>query len=373
MHILWLTENYFPQRGGMAQSCDRIVYSLRKARISIDLIHICSQKRKFQETLVSGGRNVSFPIKEDLSHTANLLWNFLGQPGLQKKYTHVLAFGGHAPMLIGPIFSKWLQSPLVVCLRGNDFDMAIFSPKRQDVLRTALTEAAAICSVSQSKIEKIKLWLGSLPLHFTPNGIELDEWAPSLNEKQLALEWREKFVPTKRKLIGVFGHLKAKKGLEILLEGLQLSGLKEKYHLLISGEWEEADEESLIDKGIAYTHVPFKDRYELLAYYPACDMVAIPSHYEGMPNVMLEAAALGIPILASRVDGMKDLLEEGNWGFLFHPGDPHDCARALLNFEKQDEGSLSMETANFETHIRNNYNAGAETERYIKVFESCQA
>ena len=44
--------------------------------------------------------------------------------------------------------------------------------------------------------------------------------------------------------------------------------------------------------------LPFLDRFELLPWYAACDWIAIPSFYDGLPNVLAEAAALGIPLIA---------------------------------------------------------------------------
>ena len=49
--------------------------------------------------------------------------------------------------------------------------------------------------------------------------------------------------------------------------------------------------------------------------------MAIPSFYDGLPNVLVEAAALGVPMVASRAGGMADVLEDGETAFLFDPGD----------------------------------------------------
>lgn len=370
MRILWLTENYFPQRGGMAQSCDRIVYHLRQKGLLIDLLHICSSKRKFKETKILQGKNVAFPIEGDLPHTANLLWNYLERPQNKVDYDLILCFGGHAPMVIGPVFSKWMEVPMVLCLRGNDVDSAIFTPKRQNILFTGISASDAVCSVSKSKMERLQKWLARKDhCHYTPNGIDLDEWQLSASEKNKAEKWRERNAGPEKKVIGIFGHLKAKKGLEVLLEGIQKSGLKEKFHLMISGEWDNGLQKERLESGaFSYTHIPFMDRYELLSYYPACDLLAIPSHYEGMPNVLLEAGSLGIPILASNVDGMKDVLEEDKLGFLFHPGDADDCARAMVDFWKMEPAELKKQSMALQTKIRNDFGAEEEAELYKKIF-----
>ena len=55
----------------------------------------------------------------------------------------------------------------------------------------------------------------------------------------------------------------------------------------------------------------------------------LPSFYDGLPNVLVEAAALGVPLLASRAGGMADVLEDGRTALLFEPGDEAGCSWAL--------------------------------------------
>ncbi len=374
LHILWLTENYYPNRGGMAQSCDRIVHSLRSQGVRIDLIHFVASKRGLRETKVQQGSDTAFPVTEDPAHTLNLLWNHLHHPQRKAAYTHLLVFGGHLPILAGPLFAAWLGLPLITCLRGNDVDAALFMPRRRSVLREALESAAAVCSVSQDKIQRLQKWLPTASFHHTPNGIDLSNSVPGHSERTRAHNWKVANVAPKRIVLGIFGHLKAKKGLDLLIKALDQRGLRERIHLLISGEVEREDWAAPLGQAaIPYTHIPFLDRYELLAWYPACDAVVIPSHYEGMPNILLEAGALGIPIVASRVDGMKDVLQEGEHGFLFHPGELADCREALRNLVACERSALQQMGQELQTLVQENYTHTQEAQRYIRIFLSVNA
>ena len=51
IHVLWLTENYFPSKGGMAQSSDRIVNSLRNELVEVDVLHFSSKRQFFKAPL----------------------------------------------------------------------------------------------------------------------------------------------------------------------------------------------------------------------------------------------------------------------------------------------------------------------------------
>ncbi len=66
---------------------------------------------------------------------------------------------------------------------------------------------------------------------------------------------------------------------------------------------------------------------ELLAAFQA---VALSSHSEGMPNSLLEAMAAGLPVVATAVGGVADLVRDGENGFLSAPGDAEEMATSLV-------------------------------------------
>lgn len=59
------------------------------------------------------------------------------------------------------------------------------------------------------------------------------------------------------------------------------------------------------------------------------DVFCLPSFAEGVPVVLMEALACGVPVVATRVAGVAELVEDGGSGILVHPGDPEPLARAL--------------------------------------------
>jgi glycosyltransferase involved in cell wall biosynthesis len=65
-------------------------------------------------------------------------------------------------------------------------------------------------------------------------------------------------------------------------------------------------------------------------YYAMAEMVAVPSHSEGSPNVVLEAMAVGLPIAACRVGGVPEILDEGVTGLMVETQRPEQMAQALF-------------------------------------------
>ena len=351
---LWLTETYPPDRGGMAQSCDRIVHALRARGIEIDVAHVSRRYDEWRVETKRGGRQISCPADDDPAHTLNRLWNVLRRGDTP---THVVAFGGTLPLLAGPAYAAWLQVPLVTLIRGNDFDTAVFSPKRSDVLRHALRSSAAVCTVTRDHAARIAALEPGIEPVWIPNGIDVDAWRLLPHDRA---EGERHRVPGRR-MLGMFGQLKAKKGLRFFLDALEHSGVAERFHLLLVGD---------VDPSLGIEALPFRDRLELLPLYAACDLVVVPSFYDGLPNVVLEAAALGIPLLASDAGGMADLLVDGENSIRFAAGDAHDCRRAIMTAAAMDDDALRALGARAQAAVVEHFNLEKEAQRYVEVLRT---
>lgn len=367
MRPLVLTENYPPDRGGMAQSCDRIVRSLRAAGLPVDVAHLGRREHRFRVERQEGGLLLSSPFDDDPSHAIHLLWNEVRR--LADAPTHVVAFGGTTPILAAPAVAAWLGVPLVTLLRGNDFDTGLFSLRRGWALRDALARSSAVATVSTDHQRKVSALFPAIDVRFIPNGIDPAEWTLVPHDLERAARFRSEHVSGERRLLGMFGHLKRKKGGAFFLDALRRAGVDGRLHLLIVGE---AEPEMLahlqsIESAVSVTHVPFVDRFELLPYYAACDAVVIPSFYDGMPNVLLEAGALGIPPVASTAGGMADLLVGGENALTFPPGDVHECRRALVELAGLPLEALRRMGERLQTRVLRDFHHEAEASRYLKL------
>jgi glycogen synthase len=359
--MLWLTENYPPQRGGMAQSCDRLIHHLRNAGYTIDILHFTNQGKAFQWIQQLNWRYTAAPFEESESHTLNRVWECIKDQPCDA----IVCFGGYLPMLAAPIFSKWLGLPLITLLRGNDFDTSIFTPRKRDVLKDALEASAMVCTVSTDKMEKIKKLYPHVNVCYIPNGIDLADWKATPSEEQFAQEWRRQHH--EKICVGIFGQLKAKKGVQFLLDSLTGSETLKQLHFLMVGELSEEIQTMLTQHEVSHTLHPFLDRFQLLKYYLCCHVVAIPSFYDGMPNVLLEAGALGVPVIASAVDGMKDVLTNKVNGLLFPSGNAAACRKAfhdLVNLSAQERAQLGI---NLKTIIESAYTVQHETHQYDQL------
>ena len=361
--LLFITENYPPDRGGMSESCDRIVRGLARAGVVVDLAHFDRRVVRPSFRTTSFGSELHFPLETDASHTINCLWNRVQQVIDLETTTHVMAFGGALPLLAAPTFAAWISRPLVTLLRGNEFDAGLFDPRRRPILDDAFRRSAMVCAVTSAQAEKAAALHPGIRLRVIPNGIDLAPWSLTDADQRRGQAFREAHVSPGRRVLGLFGQLKAKKGAPFFIEAIEGAGPNERVHLLFIGEMDDQTVRT------EHTRLPSMDRFSLLPYYAAADLVVLPSHYDGFPNVLIEAMALGRPILASSVGGMADLLVDGETAFLFHPGDMNGCVDAIARATQASDETLRAMGERCRAVARERCDAQQETSRYMEVLD----
>ncbi|NKZ07742.1 glycosyltransferase family 4 protein [Actinomadura latina] len=368
--VLWLTEHYPPSQGGMAQSCDRIVRGLRGAGVEVDVAHLTRRARPWGVRREHGGRLLAAPLGDDSEHALRRLWTTINAENLTG-YGHVVAFGGVYAMLAAPVLSSLLDAPLVTLLRGNDIDVGVFSMRRRGVLADALRASSRVCVVARSHAPLVTALAPDAAVAFVANSVDTGQWRILPSERAAGRAWRDANVEPGRRTIGLIGQLKVKKGVGFLLDALAASGHTGKFHLLLVGEVEESVREWLAEHDVPYSLLPFMERYDLPAVYASCDLVALPSFYDGMPNVALEAAALGVPLIASDGGGLADLVDD-EVGFTFPAGDAHACRAAIDRAARAGAEELAKLGAAGAERIRRDFTPAAETAGYLAVLDAAR-
>jgi glycosyltransferase involved in cell wall biosynthesis len=90
----------------------------------------------------------------------------------------------------------------------------------------------------------------------------------------------------------------------------------------------EAQVNQLVEEGIAVFH---GFQTEPTPYYAAADCVVLPSYHEGLSNVLLEAAAVGRPVITSDIHGCKETVDADSSGLLCKVKDAEDLYRKMLS------------------------------------------
>ncbi|TDE19733.1 glycosyltransferase family 4 protein [Actinomadura sp. 6K520] len=366
--VLWLTEHYPPSRGGMSQSCDRIVRGLRASGVAVDVAHLTRRARPWGVGREDGGRLITAPLGDDPEHALRRLWTTINAENLTG-YGHVVAFGGAYAMLAAPVLAALLDARLVTLLRGNDIDVGVFSMRRRGVLADALRASSRVCVVARSHAPLVSAIAPDAVVAYVANSVDTAQWRVLPSERERARAWRAEHVAPGRRTIGLIGQLKVKKGVGFFLDALAASGHADAFHLLLVGEVEESVAQWLAERGVPHSALPFLERYDLPAVYASCDLVALPSFYDGMPNVALEAAALGVPLLASDAGGLADVADD-EIGFTFPAGNAHACRAAIDRAARAGDAELAKLGAAGAERIRRDFTPAAETAGYRAVLDA---
>jgi glycosyltransferase involved in cell wall biosynthesis len=184
------------------------------------------------------------------------------------------------------------------------------------------------------------------------NGIDTEQFTRKLPIEEAK---QRLGVPQGRTVIGAVGRLSPEKGFDILIRSAQQllqTGLD--LELIIAGE---GDDRPRLEALAA--ELGMRDRIRLLGYcsdtrpvYEALDLFALSSLREGLPNVLLEAMALKVPVVATRIAGVPRLIEDGVNGLLIAPGSVDELTQALarlagdgqLRTQFSESGRRTIET-----------------------------
>jgi|GEM_PF-4960223 glycosyltransferase involved in cell wall biosynthesis len=112
---------------------------------------------------------------------------------------------------------------------------------------------------------------------------------------------------------------------------------------------------------------PWKEVIRLIA---SSELLVVPSLIEGLPTVILEAFASGTAVIASRIGGITELIDDGVNGFLFKAGDYLELSR-LINQLLQDKELLKSITIKAKEKVKRQYDWKHVIDKYLKIYEEC--
>jgi glycosyltransferase involved in cell wall biosynthesis len=123
--------------------------------------------------------------------------------------------------------------------------------------------------------------------------------------------------------------------------------------------------ENIADRVIMYGPVPHD---ELPAYYALGDVYVHTSSYEGVPRVLFEASAAGLPLVGMNVVGVDEVIEDGVNGYLLHDGDVEAMAARIVNLLHDPERARSLGEVARRLALER-YNADDYTEKWMTVWQ----
>lgn len=245
--------------------------------------------------------------------------------------------------LLGPVAGRWAKVRAVV----HTVHGFLFNENSRGLHRLAAEGAERWCArwsddllfQSQEDFDYACTHRYKAPerLHLIGNGVDERRFDPALHpearaEKRVELGFGEDDL-----VVGMVTRLVREKG---CVEFFQMAGrIVERWpqvRFLMVGIPEAQDQSDAIDPaqlmreyGVADRCIALEHRTDMPELYAAMDVLVLPSYREGIPRSLIEAGAMGLPVVASDIRGCREVVVEGETGSLFPLKDVGACADAV--------------------------------------------
>lgn len=335
LRVLELSLRYPPVIGGVEATLGQLVDRLRDAGLDVRVATSDLARVRPFSRLASDAAGASRPGVDRYRAVRTLplpLGLGIAVPGMLRAallapvdVLHAHAFG-YFPTWAGALARRWRDVPLVITPHSDVGRGLTFSGVYHRAVAAA-TLRGADRVIAQSTVERqflTGLGVKSERIAILPTGIVTADYAAAprsaRRERVQALcvgrlELQQKGLES---LLQAVAQLPAGSGLSLRLVGDDWGG---RAPLLRLADRLGVRDRVTIDAGLATS--------EVVAAYRDADLFVLPSRFESFPRVILEAMASGLPIVATRVGSVAEMVAEGRNAWLVPPDDPGALAQAL--------------------------------------------
>jgi len=339
-----------------AQTCIILAARLRALRLAgFRVVLVCSPGELLTQTASAAEVEcIALPIARFISPLSDLLslwrlWRLLVH--LRPQITE---FSTPKAGLLGTLAARFAGvSHRVYLLRGLRLDTV--KGLKRFLLLTAERIAAASAHLvlcNSDSLRKEALLLGVAPAHKlqmlgdgSSHGVNTERFYPGPSQIR-----EELHIPSSASVIGFVGRLTRDKGLPELIEAfVNILKAQPETHLLLVG-WFDAAEDAL--SSTLRAQIQSHPRIHVTGlvpdtvhYYRAMDLLILPTWREGFPNVVLEAASCGLPVITTLSTGSRDAVLPEITGLLIPPGYPDAICEAALNLLRDPQRRERMGAA----------------------------
>ncbi|MGL4422612.1 MAG: glycosyltransferase family 4 protein [Gemmataceae bacterium] len=249
---------------------------------------------------------------------------------LRQSRAEVLLCHGYKANLVGRLAARRIQRPAVAVSRGwtwESWKMRLY----ETIDRVHLKSMDHVVAVSAGQAAKVRH--AGVPrqrlsiIHNSSRMMDLRS-SPAVARERL----RALFPRPPEQIVLAAGRLSPEKGYDVLLRAAPAIlqprpnvGLIHFGDGMERGRIEQLREASGVPEQIVLAGFTA----ELDQLLPGADVMVLPSYTEGLPNVVLEAGAAGVPVVATAVGGTPEAIHSGRTGILIPPGDPSAIATAV--------------------------------------------
>lgn len=270
----------------------------------------------------------------------------------RKKYDVIFCPLAYTPTEIVVTISRILHKPTVVRIAQGEISTSYFMGRFRRRFFSSL--ATKLVVLNKSLFESLEL-AASHKVQWFPNGVDIERFQPAINDEKTELRERWKIRESQPVILFV-GAMVPRKGVDTLVSAFIQVAKDNKDSLLLLAGPTNSQTEFFNEIKLQVAKFGLEHRIRFLGHTStvedlmrAADIFVLPSHAEGMPNVLLEALATGLPCIASNIPGVQELIIPNHNGLLFPPKSVQELAnqlRFLLDHDdaRQEIGKQACQT-----------------------------
>lgn len=309
--VLMVGAHHTRTLGGISTMIDGLLRAAPNAGFS--LRHIASQNDEYR-----GFGKLALAVSALLQYVLTVLaW---------RPHITMIHIGSNASLYRKAILltvARWLRQQVVAHFHAGDFDH--YYERQSEIgkrfIVAGLRRSNKLIAVSQASAQRLRELLPDTNIVMVPNGIKVQDFTPIQRQ-------RDAFV--RLLFVGGMGKLKGERD---LLRAMQIA-VERVPQLRISmlGHGAETVESLCDEYGLRarIEHLGPVPHIERASFFHRADIFVLPSYGEGMPMSVLEALAAGLPVIATNVGGIPELITHDAEGFLIAPGNVSELTEHLV-------------------------------------------
>ncbi len=348
MKVLQLTQRFAPAIGGVENHVFNLSSELTKKGVDVEVFTSDSARDIPFERLEDDNLQFLFKVRRfhaskiaDLPHGLGVVAPsmILGSLSHYCDLVHAHSYG-YFTTYVGAFVRRIRKIPLVITTH-SDAGRPHLQKRLFDAITPVLTlrQAQRVIAITRSEAMYLRsLGVQSQRITIIPNGINLADFEGKIKR----ISKRES-----ASILYVGRVYPEQKGLETLIRSISLiSPSKRPYVNIVGEDWGgSARILNLANKLNVQDRVKLLGRLdsdELVQAYNSADLFVMPSLFEPFGIVLLEAMASGLPVVASRVGGIPEVVEEGKTALLVAPGNPEELQMAIEELLADDRLRRAM-------------------------------
>ena len=298
----------------------------------------------------------------------------------QKKISGVFSFGLFPYLQLSSYIGRIFNVPTVCSGLGWDLHQAVSIKWMKKIALKNIKSTTLVTVQSKSNLEFLRTnGFSSENINIYRRGIDLSHLSNNYTSK---IQYREKLcLPKDSKILLYAGRMSKTKGIFDILEAhsiiektrsvedifLVFIGCKRNNSGDLTHEIENKIEKEKISNVLLLDALP-RDR--VITYMIAADLFVFPSyHTEGMPNVILEAASVGLPIITAESPVMKEFTENGVLASMVNRESPGELAKKIIDLLSQYKLAMKKAEKAREVVLKN-YNISKNITQVAHIFNS---